>query len=312
MTAQSSAPVLCVVGSVNLDTFVATPRLPAPGETVLGTSQVQTPGGKGANQAVAAALMGASVSFVGAVGRDAAGEAVKQALADKGLDVQCLAKVEAATGAAIVCVSQTGENSIVVISGANAAFGPDEVRKGEGLIRRADAVMLQGEISLASTREAIDIATRAGTPIIWNLAPMATDVGAVLSLIAACDVLIVNEGEEAVLLAAGAKVHTLGPQLVITTCGASGVRWWCGGREGELAAIQPGAPIIDTVGAGDAFVGVFAARWVSARVAGAPMDETVLRDMMRWGMAAGALACTKRGAIDALPKRSEVVGLLKS
>jgi ribokinase len=311
MTAQSSAPILCVVGSVNLDTFVSTPRLPAPGETVLGHSQTHTPGGKGANQAVAAALMGASVSFIGAVGRDAAGETVRQVLQEKGLDVQCLARVDGATGSAIVCVGQDGENAIIVISGANRAFGPDEVRMGEGLIRGADAVILQGEISLASTREAIKAATSAGTPIIWNLAPMATDVREVLPLIAACEVLIVNEGEEAVLLAAGAKVHTLGPQLVITTRGARGVRWWHQGSEGELAAIEPSAPIIDTVGAGDAFVGAFTARWASARVSGTPLDETGLRDMMRWGMAAGALACTKRGAIEALPSRSEVVTLLK-
>jgi ribokinase len=185
------------------------------------------------------------------------------------------------------------------------------VQSAAGLIKGADAMMLQGEIALESTRCAIEIASASGTPVVWNLAPMAVDVMAVLPLIAACDVLIVNEGEEAALLAAGAKVHTLGPSLVITTCGSEGVRWWHQGSEGDLAALDPGTPIIDTVGAGDAFVGAFAARWASARVSGTPLDETVLRDMMRWGMAAGALACTRRGAIASLPSRGEVVGLLK-
>lgn len=299
------------MGSVNVDTFVSTPTLPKPGETVLGSAQVHTPGGKGANQAVAAAMMGAKTWFVGAVGNDDSGRVVESMFQSHGVDAHRVARLLAPTGAAIVCVAATGENSIIVIPGANMDFGAEHVRSASAEIRSADVVVLQAEISLEANRAAVDVAAACGTPVMMNLAPSPADVEAVISLVSGCEVLIVNEVEEAALFAKGARPHALGPELIVTTLGAQGVRWWHKGSEGALPAIDPGVPIIDTVGAGDAFVGAFAARWAAARVSGTPLDETVLRDLMRWGMAAGALACTKRGAITSLPNRSEVVGLLK-
>jgi ribokinase len=312
MPVPDSAPRLCVVGSVNLDTFVATPALPRPGETILGLSLVHTPGGKGANQAVAASFMGAQVWFVAALGEDAAAETVIRALVDRGLDCANVARVPGPSGAAIVCVSSSGENSIVVISGANHALSPEHIAAAGGVVRDADALVIQAEIPLAANLAAIQCAMASGTPVLMNLAPVPADVRPWLELISGCDVLIVNEGEEAALLAAsGRKISTLGPDLVVTTLGERGVRWNHKGVEGALPALIPDAPIIDTVGAGDAFVGAFATRWATARIAGVPMDQEILQDNLRWAMAAGGLACTRKGAIDALPARAEVVALLK-
>lgn len=312
MSFADSAPRITVVGSVNLDTFVSTPTLPGPGQTVLGLSQVHTPGGKGANQAVAAALLGAQVTFIAALGPDAAAQAVLAALAARHLDLTHIARVDAPTGAAIVSVAASGENSIIVISGANAALQPAHVAAAAASIRAADVVVLQAEIPLAATQAAIDLAAASGTPIILNLAPVPPDPRPWLSAILGCDVLILNEGEEAALLAAtGGKLHALGPELIITTLGPRGARWWHKGTEDTLPALTPEGSIIDTVGAGDAFVGAFVTRWTAARIAGTPLDQTVLRDILRWAMAAGALACTRPGAIESLPGRTEVVALLR-
>lgn len=312
MPASDFAPRLCVVGSVNIDTFVASPTLPRPGETVLGISQVHTPGGKGANQAVAAGLLGTHTTFVGAVGDDDAGRIVEATFRRFEIDATRLARSTAPTGAAIVCVAETGENAIIVISGANAAFGADDVRSSIEQIRSADAVVLQAEISLEANQAAVEVASKCGTPVIMNMAPVPRDINPYLPLLASCEVLILNEVEEAALVASGARLHTLGPELIVTTLGEHGVRWWHKGIQGSMEAINPAAAIIDTVGAGDAFVGAFANRWAAARVAGTPLDDVILRDMLRWGMAAGALACTKCGAIDSMPSRSDVVNLLRT
>lgn len=312
MSSSESAPRLCVVGSVNLDTFVSTPVLPKPGETVLGFSQVHTPGGKGANQAVAAALLGARVAFVGAVGRDDAAEVVLRTLIDRNLDVSRMVRVHAPTGAAMVCVAATGENAIVVISGANAALDEEHVAAASSEIHHADALVLQAEISVRATRVAVQLAVSNGTPIILNLAPVPVDVLSWLDVVSSCDVLIMNEGEESELLGVSRRsIATLGPELVITTLGERGVRWSFKGREDALPALVPEEPIVDTVGAGDAFVGAFATRWATARIAGAQMDQSTIKDTLLWAMAAGGLACTRKGAIESLPTRAEVVQLLK-
>ena len=304
---------LCIVGSVNMDTFVSTPRIPAAGETILGGDVLRCVGGKGANQAVAARRVGAETSFVGAVGDDADGVTAMHVLTHAGVECQHLRHIEgAATASALVTVAATGENAIIVCPGANHAMQADWVRAAREQIMHADAVLLQLELPPAITLAAMEVASSCGTPVILNAAPIPDDLAPVMPAIERCDVLIVNEVEAASLLRGRSSLATLGPELVIITRGGEGLTYLVKGVEYRVpAALLPAdMGVIDTVGAGDAFVGVFATRWAELRSGGA-LDDSGLRDAMYWGAAAGALACTKRGAIPSMPDRSDIVKLLQ-
>lgn len=291
-----------VIGSINVDLVVRVPRLPEPGETVLGDRFERHFGGKGANQAVAAARAGASVAMVGAVGSDEHGEASLAALATEGIDVSRVRRVEAATGVALVAVAPDGENQIVVAPGANSLVGWD----GKGLLElRADDVVLASlEIPLAMILETAAEARGAGARLILNPAPAQPLPASLLALVS---VLTPNEHELLALTGlptaekALAALAAEGISTVIVTRGSSGALVVHDGRR----QLIPGRPVtaVDTTGAGDTFSGVLAA-WLAA---GAPAEEAA-----RAANAAAALKVTRAGAREGMPRRDEILAALRT
>ncbi|MCL4220505.1 MAG: ribokinase [Phycisphaerales bacterium] len=297
---------VCIIGSINMDLVVRTPRLPAPGETLMGGPFARFPGGKGANQAVAASRAGASVAMIGAVGDDEHGVAMRKTLADNAVDiVRVGTHVNTATGVALITVDDAGENTIVVAPGANAAVSPAAVEEAANAIGDADVLLAQLEVPLESVAKAASIARAAKTRVMLNAAPARMLPRELLSLL---DVLIVNRGEAA--LTAGRSesdsadslarsLQELGvPEIVITLGGAGALH--AGSRIRRIPAFP--VETVDTVGAGDAFAGAFA-----AAVASNMPTETALR----FAAAAGALATTKHGAIPSLPTRDAIMQLLQ-
>jgi ribokinase len=308
-------PRLCVLGSINMDLVVRTPRLPVAGETVMGGPLSKFPGGKGANQAVAAARMGAAVSFVGAVGVDENGAELVAALGAEGIDVSRVARRgDSHTGVAMISVGDDARNTIIVAPGANGMVAVEAVTAARDWISAADVLVMQLEVPLEVVTHAAFVARDLGTSVMLNAAPA---VKLPAELFGAVDVLIVNESEAAALtgfdgveperLAAG--LANVGPRTVVVTAGERGA-WYVHDREVvHTPAFKVEA--MDTVGAGDAFVGVFAARWAEHRIAGA-LDGMGVMDAMCWASAAGALATMRAGAIPSLPTREEIVRLLRT
>lgn len=297
---------VCIVGSINMDLVVRTPRLPAPGETLMGGPFARFPGGKGANQAVAAARAGASVAIIGAVGDDEHGMAMRKTLADNAVDVSRVAThVHAATGVALITVDDGGENTIVVAPGANAAVSPAAVASASDAIVDADVLLAQLEVPLESVAKAASIARAAKTRVMLNAAPARTLPRDLLALL---DVLIVNRGEAALIAGRPAAedpellakmLQERGVPEIVITLGGDGAL-----HAGERATRVPAFHVepVDTVGAGDAFAGAFA-----AGIASNMPTETALR----FAAAAGALATTKQGAIPSLPTRDAIMQLLQ-
>jgi ribokinase len=299
---------ITVVGSLNMDLIARTPRFPQPGETIIGDEFRTAPGGKGANQAVAAARLGAQVSMVGRVGRDAFAESLLNNLAAAGVDhTSVIHDPEAATGVALIAVDDAGQNSIVVASGANARLSPVDVDGAEAAIAGADALLLQLESPLETVTRAAKVARAHGVSVILNPAPARPLPDALLALV---DVLIPNESETALLTglpvgdpveaeAAATALRELGVGTVILTLG----------ERGALLAREDGAEYfpafevtpVDTTAAGDAFVGGFAVALAEGRS---------LAEAVQWGNGAGALATTKLGAQPSLPTRQDLEGLL--
>jgi ribokinase len=325
---------ICVVGSINVDFFVRAPRLPAPGETVLGGTAATCAGGKGANQAVAAARMGAEVSFVGAVGDDGHGHELIRLLQSEGIDASRLAVREGvATGTGHVTVDErTGENTIIVASGANATVSAAGVEAAAAVIAQADLLVLQLEIPMPAITRAMEIAGDAGTAVLLNAAP-AQRLGA--SVLGGVEVLVVNEiegrtiasGTPALGMAAGpdaeplpgpdaetfAAVAGLGRGIAVMTLGQSGA-YWSLQREGRGHLPACDVRAIDTVGAGDAFCGTLAVRLAEHRVhsRGGALGRMDVFDAVCWANAAGALATLKPGAIPSLPARRDIAAMLRA
>jgi len=299
---------ICVVGSLNMDLVTRTPRIPIPGETIIGHEFFTAPGGKGANQAVAAARLGAQVSMVGRVGADDFGQAMRRALTEDDIDCACVFEDETAgTGIAAILVDDAGENSIVVASGANARLSPADVERAQAAIAGADALLLQLETPLETVIRAAEIARAHHVAVLLNPAPARTDLDALLPLV---DVLILNESEtalltglpvedEAALLAAADALRATGVGVIILTLGAQGALL----VQASGAEAIPAFPVdaVDTTAAGDAFVGGFAVALAEKK----PLGEAV-----RWGNAAGGLAATKLGAQPSLPTRQALLALL--
>jgi ribokinase len=280
------------VGSANVDLVARVTRVPAPGETVLATGYQTNPGGKGRNQAIAAARAGAAVAFVGCVGADPEGEVLRSSLAAESIDVTGLSTVEAPSGRALITVSDDGENAIVVVAGANASVSAASVQAAGDPIMDADAILAQLEIADTAVAAAFAAGRSAGATTILNAAP----AHPVMSLLARTDVLIVNEHEASLLAgrpvsdadSAEAAARTLvdvGPTTVVVTLGAAGA---VAVRDGQ-ALRQPSFPVevVDTTGAGDAACGALAA----ALADGADLDVALAR-----ACAAGALAVGELGA----------------
>ncbi|WP_063784253.1 ribokinase [Streptomyces sp. SBT349] len=291
-----------VVGSLNLDRRVSVRRLPGPGETVAGREPVTGLGGKGANQAVAAARAGARTALVGAVGDDPAGESAVRALTSAGVEVAGVRAVAGvATGSAWVTVDAGGENAIVVCPGANARLGTEDVRRGLAAAGPGDVVVLQLEVPGDAVRFAAALGRRRGATVVLNAAPVPEALGGLLDDVS---LLVVNEHEaRAIARAAGvepgedptALARALG-LTVVRTLGADGATAATGRR--VLHAAAPRVRAVDTTGAGDAFTG-----YLAAALAAAPHDLAAALD---GAVRAGALAVTRPGALDAIPHAKEV------
>jgi ribokinase len=293
-------PSIAVLGSINTDLVLRCERLPAPGETVRGSDFGAWPGGKGANQAVAAARLGAAVRLIGCVGDDAFGVAALDALRAEGIDTARVEVVRAtATGVAMVCVDAAGRNTIAVAAGANAALGAAQVDAAAEVIAQAALLVCQLEVPLAAVERAVSLARAARVPVLLNPAP-ALPLAA--ELLAGIDLLVPNESEAAGLDArcAGSResarlLRELGPRAVVVTLGERGVQVAEAGGLWEQPA--PRVAALDTTGAGDAFVGALAAALVEGQN---------LRAAIGFAQRAAALSVTRAGAMPSMPRRAEL------
>lgn len=277
---------MVVVGSVNVDLVVQVPTLPAAGETVIGGTFSHTPGGKGGNQAVAAARLGARTWFVGLVGDDDLGAEARRDLEKAGVDVSHLGTADAPTGVAAILVDDNGENLIAVASGANGLLNAALVRTAFERIPAERAVVLANlEIPDQAVAAASEEAAARGWPFVLNAAPARPVPTSVLGR---CDLVMANEAE--------AEVIDEAARTVVVTRGPQGAEIRRAGRDAHHQEAFP-VEAVDTTGAGDAFV---------ATVAWALADGRDLEDAVRLAAAAGALACRKVGARAALPDRGEL------
>ncbi len=277
VTTPRQPPRIVVLGSINMDLVTTVDHLPAPGETLLGNGFQTLTGGKGANQANAAARAGGSVSFVGAIGDDAFADRLHGGLTAAGVSTDHMRRVPGSSGIAAITVDAAAENSIVVVPGANGAVLGLTDADGD-LIRGADMLVCQLEIPLSAVVTAAGIAVAAGVPVLLNPSPV-RELPA--ELLAAVSLLVVNEGEAAAL---GADAVSAVPH-VVTTLGSRGARYRGPDEDFEIPA--PRVTPVDTTGAGDAFAGALAVAWAS----GTPARQAVQRACV-----AGALATQFEGA----------------
>jgi ribokinase len=290
-----------VVGSINMDLVVRSPRFALAGETILGHTFDTIPGGKGANQAVAARRMGAEVAIVGRVGDDEFGQTLRRNLAAEGINTECLQITPSeSTGVALITVDDNGENTIIVVPGANGRLTVDDIEGARDLIAGADILLMQLEIPLPVVERAAQIASESGVTVMVNAAPARTLPGALLSTV---DYLVVNETEALLVAGTTTGSHEEAARTLLST-GVRNVVVTLG-PEGSLlvASDAPSVAVpayrvrpVDTTAAGDGFAGAFAV----ALADGVPAAEA-----LRWGNAEGALAVTREGAQPSLPTRSE-------
>jgi len=300
-------PSIVVVGSLNMDLVMRMPRAPNGGETVPGHDFAMLAGGKGANQAVACARMGASVAMVGRVGIDGNGDALKAGLATDGIDareVKSLASTH--TGVASIWVEDDGQNRIVLAPGANGLLDAAGVARAHAMIDTAAMLIVQLEVPLAAVEAAVARAHRAGVPVLMNPAPAAPLPDAMWRHIG---ILVLNESEAAALAgqpvvdpasagSAGAVLRAKGPDRVIVTLGGQGavVVDAAGARHTPARVVK----VVDTTAAGDTFIGALAV----ALCEGQSLDDAVAL-----GQAASALCVTRRGAQASIPYRRELTPL---
>jgi ribokinase len=293
---MSPAPRLFVLASYMRDVSIAVDRFPVPGETRTGDDGLEAPGGKGSNQAIQAARCGASVAIAGAVGDDAAGRAALALWAAEGIDTAgVVIRPGHATGLAVILVDRAGENQIVIAPGANRQLLPADIIPMHRAIADARLVLAQLETPIASTLAAFAQARAGGVPTLLNAAPVMADLPE--TLCALTDILVVNEVEAAALAdrAPDSDPHAAGERLlarferVVITLGERGALLFQRG-ETTLHCPAPAVTVIDSTGAGDAFVGAFATHWAATGDAGAALAR---------GVSAGSLACTTRGAVPA-------------
>ncbi|MFC1456631.1 ribokinase [Microvirga arabica] len=301
--------MIVVFGSINMDLVARVPRIARPGETVLSRRADSFFGGKGANQAVAAARIGQGrpgrVAMVGAVGDDPFGEACRKNLEDNGIDVQAVQVADEPTGCAFITVDEAGENAITVASGANMVLRSTDL--SDSLLSEASVLVLQMEVPLADSLDAAARARRAGVRVIWNFAPVppTKERSGMAELLQATDVLVVNEHEalaiaeivgvpagDDYLQAAAAVTKDFGPTCIVTA-GARGA--YAVSRDGTRihAAARPITPV-DTTGAGDTFVGVLANGFSEGLEIGPAMERAC---------AAASLSCLTPGAQAGMPQR---------
>lgn len=302
-------PKVVVVGSTNTDMTVRVPRIPAPGETVLGHGFQITAGGKGANQAVAAARAGGTVVFVTALGADDLGERAVQNLAAEGIDVQLVRRTpDAPSGVALIFVDAAGENSIAVASGANRELRPEHVDPLARIIEAEDVLLLQLEIPLATVEAATRVAANRGARVILNPAPAQPLPD---SLFRTVSLLTPNEREVEQLTGVGAS-DELSLRRAAAALRARGVRdvlITLGGRGVFVSAVDVskmvpafGVDAVDSTAAGDVFNGALAV---------ALMERRALPEAVSFASAAAAISVTRRGAQTSAPHRAEIEALLR-
>lgn len=278
-------PVIAVLGSINMDLVTTTERRPEPGETVLGTGFTMVPGGKGANQAVAAGRAGGRVEFIGAVGDDVFADGLRAVLRESGVGTARLRTVDGASGIAAIVVDASGENSIIVVGGANATV-TELAGEDLDIIAAADILLCQLEIPVPTVAAAAAHAQANGTVVVLNPSP-ARQLPP--ELWAAVDVAVVNSGEFTDL---GSALEPV-PHLVVTL-GADGARYR--GPDGtELAVPGSVVDVVDTTAAGDTFTGALAVAWQRGPA-----------EALRFACTAGALATTRLGASASIPGRAEI------
>jgi ribokinase len=301
-------PKIVVVGSTNVDMVVQAPRIPRPGETVLGGEFTLTPGGKGANQAVAAARLGAEVTFVARVGADSFGTAALEQFRGEGIVTDYVtADAEAAHGVALILVDASGENAIAVAPGANRRLTAEDVQRAEPAFAACDGVLLQLEVPLEAVERAVSLAKQHGKTVLLNPAPYTALPDAILSHV---DILTPNETEAEMLLGGGEaglggiaqtaeELLRRGVGCVVVTLGKEGIfvvtpdeQYHVGGRK---------VKVVDTTAAGDAFSGAIAVAVAEGRA---------FREAVRFAVTASALTVTRLGAQASLPTRAEVEALL--
>jgi len=297
---------VAVVGSLNMDLVVRAPRLPHPGETLAGSAFAQVPGGKGGNQAAAAARLGAQVAMIGSIGADANGELLRAGLVAEGVDCAALeTSPQAPTGVALIVVDDASQNAIVIVAGSNGEVTPDTIARHEAVLAHADVVVCQLETPPAAVHAALAAAKRLGKTTILNPAPA---TGAFppgwLSL---ADYLVPNELEAAALTGlpastpddaarAALALRSRGARDVIVTLGAQGV---CAllGQTPPVHWPAPRVAAIDTTAAGDTFIGALAARLA----AGIAAPEAV-----QFALRAASVSVTRAGAQPSIPRFDEV------
>jgi ribokinase len=297
-----------VFGSINMDLTAYVPTLPRPGETLFGTSYITVPGGKGDNQAVAAARLGADVKFIGRVGADAFGPEVLRIVSAEKVDVSLVqTDPEHGTGLAVINVDEKAENTIIVISGANMALDHSDVLRAQAALEDVRVLCLQMEVPLDASLELAQIACENDITVIFDPAPAKQ-----LSLedYQMMDVITPNEIETEILVGfkpagredtvrAAAILRELGAGAAIIKLGAQGLYYDSSQGKGFLPPFK--VTPVDSVAAGDAFNGGLAV---------ALSEGLSIPDAVRWGAAAGALATTRKGAMPSMPFRTEVLKLL--
>jgi ribokinase len=296
-----------IVGSLNMDLVTRAPRLPRAGETLAGQSFVTVPGGKGANQAVAAARLGASVAMIGCVGDDAYGEQLRAALRAEGIDCQAVTAIAGeSTGVALIVVDDSSQNAIVIVAGGNGHVSSSVVDRFDALLSQAEVIICQLEVPMVTVGHVLRRGRELGKTVILNPAPASGPLPA--EWYAWIDYLIPNESEAAALTglsvdnvatadAAATALLASGVEKVIVTLGEQGALF--ASQAGSSHFPAPKVKPVDTTAAGDTFVGGFAA----ALAEGKSEPEAI-----RFGQIAAALSVTRSGAQPSIPTFTEVQG----
>ncbi|WP_208857266.1 ribokinase [Cryobacterium arcticum] len=325
MNDVSKTTRIAVLGSANMDLVVRQPRLPQPGETIFGSGYGTVPGGKGLNQAVAAARQGGAVDFLGAVGADAYGHELRDLIAAEGIGAAGLAEAGEPTGTAHISVVDSGENSIVVVSGANATVTALTAGQEE-IIRQSAFLVMQCELPVDALAAGIAVARAHGVFTVLTPAPV---VPLPEGFLASVDLVVPNQIEAAELTGESdpvraAELLSAGGTWAIVTLGSEGC---VVAYDGEVLGLAPARPVkaLDTTAAGDTFVGALVARLASAGggladggpVDGAPVgaapvgisDERMI-DAVRWATVASSISVTRAGATSSMPTLAEVAAIL--
>ena len=299
-----------VVGSLNMDLVTRASRLPRAGETLIGQTFSTVPGGKGANQAVASARLGADVSMIGCVGTDAYGTQLREALRVEGIDCQAVSTVDGSSGVALIVVDDSSQNAIVIVAGSNGELTPASLQAFDAVLQAADVIVCQLEVPMNTVGYALKRGRELGKTVILNPAPASGPLPA--EWYASIDYLIPNESEASALSGvtvdsidaakvAATQLIQAGAGKVIVTLGAQGALFTDGQRFEHLQA--PKVKAVDTTAAGDTFVGGFAAALANGK------SEA---EAIRFGQVAAALSVTRAGAQPSIPTLHDVQGFVPS